>query len=253
MADIFLFDGGFYKRGEDDGRLRVPLKPGLESQTIQYDPELQIDAPNAFGGTLPMAKYADIFGGLAVGDSIYIHLIPDAINVRGWWFLPQESLNGMTADFDLVSIEEVSMAIDGGALGSTVAGYMPTQAVDFSNGLGDASYDAHLQSGMNGDTFLDYRNPAAMQGGNYATPKMLMIGEAAYIRLTITALPVAAEEDGCGSSCNSCGSEVNWPTIQYGILGDRLCIAKNLVKNYCSCNAPICAGCDSSESKYKAD
>ena len=251
MADIFLFDGGFYKRGTDDGRIRVPLKSGLESQTIMYDPELQADAQSSLGGVIHMGKYADIFDNLAVGDAVYVHLVPDAMGVRGHWAASQDSIPGFTVDFDIVSIQDVDAAIDAGNLGSTVAGLTPAVPYDFSIGIGDAAYDAHLQGAMHNAPFTDYRNPAAVQAGYYATPVMLGVGQSAYMRFVITALPTAVVDDGCSTSCNTCGGKTGWPMLQYGLVVDRLCFAKNLVRNYCNCNDPICAGCDSTETVYE--
>ena len=189
MADIFLFDGGFYKRGEDDGRIRVPLTAGLESQTIMYDPELQADAQASLGGLLPMKKYADIFDSLAVGDSVYIHLVPDAMGVRGWWAAPQDPVAGFKVDMDIVSIQQVDTAIKAGNLGATVAGYVPKMEIDFTNGLGDAAMDAHYRAHQNEGKFTDFRHPEAHVGGYYDTSVLLTVGMSAYIRLTVTALP----------------------------------------------------------------
>lgn len=245
MADIFLFDGGMYKRGEDDGRIRVPLTAGLESQSIMYDPELQADAQAGLGGVLHMNKYSQLMDGLAVGDQVYIHIVPDAMGVRGYWFAPQDPLAGFTADFDVVSIQDIDAAIKAGNLGNTVAGYTPAISVDFTNGLGDAAYDAHLQAEMHSSTFTSFRNPAAHVSDYYAAPVMLRVGMASYIRMTVTALPDPIVEDGCESSCSSCGGGLGWPMLHYGLVVDRTCFSKNEARTYCSCNEPICPGCDS--------
>ena len=251
MADIFLFDGGWYKRGEDDGRIRVPLKQGRESQTIMYDPELQADAQSSIGGELPMKKYADIFDGLAIGDSIYIHLVPDAMGVRGWWAAPQDAVAGFKVDMDVVSVESVYKAIQAGNLGATVAGLVPKQEIDFTNGLGDAPLDAEYRAHQNEGKYVDYRNPAAHVGGYYDTPVLLTVGNAGYIRLTVTALADTVVEDGCEQTCSSCGSAKGWPRFQYGLIVDRTCFSKQEARTYCACDDPICAGCDSTDIEYE--
>lgn len=250
MADIFLFDGGFYKRGEDDGRIRVPLTSGLESQTIMYDPELQADAQSSIGGELVMKKYTDIFDSLAVGDSVYIHLVPDAMGVRGWWACPQDPVAGFKVDMDIVSIQEVDAAIKAGDLGSTVAGLVPKMEIDFTTGLGDAAMDAHYRAHQNHGAFVDYRHPEAHVGGYYAAPVLLTVGMAAYIRLTVTALPDPVVHDGCSDTCSSCGGGAGWPRFQYGLLVDRTCFSKNEARTYCACDDAICAGCDSTSITY---
>ena len=244
MADIFLFDGSWYKRGEDDGRLRVPLKPGLESQTIMYDPELQADAQASLGGRLHMNKYAEIFDGIAVGDSVYIHLVPDAMNVRGYWMSVQDPMPGFGFDMDIVNIQDVYAAIAAGNAGSTVAGYTPAVPYTFDVGLGDSSLDAKFKAEQNDGAFTDFRHPAAHIGGNYDTPVFLTVGMASYIRLTITSLASAVMDDGCSDTCNSCGGGAGWPELQYGLIVDRTCFSKNEARTYCSCDDPICAGCD---------
>lgn len=251
MADIFLFDGSWYKRGKDDGRLRVPLAPGLESQTIMYDPELQADAQASLGGRIHMNKYAEIFDGLAVGDAVYIHLVPDAMGVRGYWMSVQDPLPGFGFDMDIVSVQDVYAAIEAGNLGTTVAGYTPAVPYTFDVGLGDSSIDAKIQAHMNDGVFTDYRHPEAHIGGYYADPVFLRVGMAAYIRLTVTSLPTEVEADGCETTCNSCGGGLGWPELQYGLIVDRTCFSKNEARTYCSCNDPICAGCDSKDAAYE--
>lgn len=248
MSDFFLFDGGMYKQcNGDDGRIRVPLKSGLESQTLMIDPELQADAQSSLGGNIHMNKFADIFNNLAVGDCVYIHLVPDMMGVRGFYAGPQDPVAGFTADFDLVNIQDIDAAIDAGALGSTVDGTVPAINVDFSNGVGDAAYDAYAKACQNGGAFTDYRNPDAVTFEYYEKPVALKLGQAQYVRMCVTALPGETDPDPCGD-CTTCGSGRGWPELQYGVIVDRTCFAKNLVRSYCNCNDPICAGCNKCES-----
>lgn len=246
MADIFLFNGGHYKRGTDDGRVRVPLKSGFESQSLLYDPELQADAQSAQGGMLHMQKYAALFDAAAVDDAFYIHLVPDAMGVRGFWAAASDPMPGFKVEYDIVDIQKVYAAIQAGNLGSTVAGEFPAIAVDHSVGLGDAAYDAHLRSQQYAGTkFTEYRHPEAMTFQYLTTPVALSIGQACYIRMTIKELPTAVVADGCSESCSTCGGEAGWPRLQYGLVVDRTCFIKNEMRAYCRCNDPICAGCDS--------
>lgn len=242
---IFLFDGGNYKRGVDSGRLRTPLTP-QEAEMVFYDPELPGDSDNTIGTELNMVKYASDLCELAVGDEIFVGVVPDAAWYRGLWMMSFDSLPGFEVNLDLVSVADVYQAWldnDGDATGvaafNTPAGQLQ---YDFANGLGDATKDACDQVALYGGQESDYRNNAALVSSPFASTLAAGLGQALYFRLTITAVP--GEFEPGADCCNTCGDGDRLPTFQVGAVYDRLCADKQRTRVYCNCPDQLCGGCD---------
>lgn len=240
--DIFHFDGGPHKRGMDDGRRRKPLTC-LEAQQIFTDPDKPgLAFPNSESHNLHMSG-DPVFEGLAVGDRIYTMLVPDASGVRGLWVMPQDALAGFEFTAELVDVCQVSAAmcaepfVEADVIGVDV--YGDALDVDGALGLGDSLKDAMYKAKLNDGVVSDYRNPDALQG-EYFDPVILGIGQAAYMRWTITAVPDAEVLD---SPCNSCSGANGLPHLQYGAIVDKIAVNKQLIADFCTCKARICAGC----------
>lgn len=246
MRSLFLFNGGMYKRGVDSGRLRVPLTTE-EAELVFADPELPGNyLDNTISTELNMKKYASELCNLAVGDELFVGLIPDASVIRGLWMLSFDALPGFTVTADLVSVKDVWTAYednDGDATGVPRA-YAAASALlsyDFTNGLGHSTKDAVALAGLYGGVYTDYRNNDALVASRYATPQVTLLGESMYIRLIVTAIPTEPLSDtGCCSACN----EDNVPTFQVGAWYDQLCADKQRVRKYCNCPRSLCGGCD---------
>lgn len=243
---IFLFDGGFYKRGVDSGKVRVPLTP-QEAEIVQYDPEMQVHTDNSIGAEINFAKYASELCNLAVGDEIFVGLVPPASVARGLWVMSHDSVPGFTVEVDLVSVKDVYNEYTNNGYATSVAtsltGGDKALAYDFANGLGDSTKDAADRAALYGKLPSDYRNLDALDISMFANQIPLGLADTQYIRLTVT------DASGLGSSgqscCTTCGGDA-YPTFQVGVIYDRLCADVQRVRKYCSCPEQNCGGgCDS--------
>lgn len=241
----FLFDGGHYKRGVDDERVRVPLiQPELDE--VLYDPEVPSDTDNSIGTEINLAEYADILCNLAVGDKIILGLVPDATIVRGMWVLNFKCVNGFTVKFDLVKGADIIADIKAGGDGSAAAAYTPATipSFDFSNCLGDTPCDAvtKMRLPYMSSAYEDHRNPLAMDVVATA-PTPLKLGEACYMRAEIIALGDFGN-NSTAPCCDNC-AEAKYPSFQLGVVYDRLCADKLRRQRYCNCgNTGLCSeGC----------
>ena len=238
---IFLFDGGNYKRGLDDGRVRVPLTP-QEAEMVFADPEVPANTDNSIGTELPMQKYAAELCGLAVGDEIFVGLAPDAAFYRGLWMHSYDAVEGFAVDYDLVKVTDVYDAwLAGDASG--VAPYAGTLSYDFANGLGNATKDACQLAALWGGVHTDYRNNDAAVFEPINPGLFAKLSEALYMRLTVTAVGSFGSNAEGGSCCSKCGKDA-YPTVQVGALYDQLCIDKQRTQVFCNCNEILCGeGC----------
>lgn len=243
MSAIFLFDGGNYKRGEDDGRIRVPLTP-QEASMVFYDPEVPADTDNSIGSELNMARYAKLFCGLEVGDEIFFGLAPDTAFYRGLWMMSFDPIPGFQVKLDLVSVPDVyaQFKATGDATGvtpfNTAAG---TLEYDFSNGLGEATCDAVDLAGLYGGEWTDYRNQDAWVAKTFASNRIANLGQALYMRLTVVAIGEFGTNADGEACCNTCNNP-KYPTFQAGALYDRTCTDKQRVRNFCNCPEMLCGG-----------
>jgi len=232
---IFLFDGGEYKRGTDDGRSRVPLTT-TEAQMIFYDPELPGDTDNSIGAELNMQKYSSEFCDLAVGDEIFVGVVPDAAVYRGLWMMSFDAIAGLQMDLDLVSVSDVYNAHLLGDATGVAAWDAAALSYDFADGVGQATKDTYQQLELHGGVYADYRNNDAVVGVNLAAPKIALLGEALYLRLTVTENDSTVGDSSC---CSTCLKDTN-PTFQVGAVYDRMCVDKQRVRNFCNCPVEIC-------------
>lgn len=245
MSAIFLFNGGTYKYNVDDGRLRVPLTlPEIDS--VVYDPEHPADTDNSIGTEINLNQYKDILCDLAVGDKIFIGLVPDAVLVRGLWNLTFKGVDGFTGDLSLVMATDVLADIEAGSDGSAAADAITAMSIDFADYIGDAPCDAVTTSNL--PWMADYddesiRNPDALTASILETPVFLKLRQACYIVLTVTALPTTDAADS--ACCNNCNA-VTYPHFQAGVIYDRLCADKLRRKRACNCgDTGLCSeGCD---------
>lgn len=250
MKAIFLFDGGSYKRGEDDGRVRLPLTVE-EAHSVFYDPEVPADSDNTIGTQIAMSRWSNQFCDLVVGDEIFVSVLPDAAVYRGLWMGSFDKVNGFTVDVELVSVRDVAAAA---ALGDPlidiprVAG-TEVLPYDFTNGMCESIKDAVDLTKLWGGAWSDYRNSEALQGVMFNDPSadpainqhFAKLGDALYIRLTVTALGDLG--DAPDGTCGSC-SQPLYPEFQVGAIYDRICFDKGRVRNYCNCNESLCGdGC----------
>ena len=249
MATYFLFDGGNYKRGIDDGRVRVPLTPE-EASMVFHDPEVPgIHAPTSIGTVFNMNSYASDLCNLAVGDEIMVGLVPDAAVYRYMWASFNEKFPGLEFTVDLVSVLDVWDEYVT-PTGNPVPGAGGSLSLDGNaNYIGQATYDAVQLAKLYGDTWGDYRNTTGngtVVGPVEANPGdgqvIANLGEAYYMRLTVTAVPANyTASDGC---CSTCGSDA-LPTLQVGAIFDSLCVNKQIVKRTCNCSQKLCdEGCE---------
>lgn len=239
MTDYYIFDGGNYKRGIDDGHIRKPLNP-QELSAIHRDPDVphsQLD--NAITGHLHLSQY-DF--DLVVDDNIYIAIVPDAMVYRGMWFLPQDSYPGMKFDAALIdgnSVHELYCASKDTADAKVCS---PVLEVCLDDGLGDATCDAVSKAELWGKDWLDYRNPDAFQGGLFEEPFLAGLHKAMYLRLTVTALP-KPEDIPNDDQCGSCDTPIGLPYIQWGLIVDDIGVLKQQIADFCNCEKKFCAGC----------
>ena len=233
--DLFLFDGGEYKRGEDDGRVRVPLDC-IEAQKVHLDPEL--GTTNANVGTLMMSKYPEL-DNLSAGDRVYIQVLPDAMLYKGIWVMPGDAYQGMKFALDLVDVCEVSLAYEAGDDLGSVPTYLGEALIaDADVGLGDATDDACTKPQIYGGTFTDYRDVSAFQSLLFKAPNIAPVGHALYLRMTILEMPEEQPE----TDCSHCGSDYGLPEIQHGVIFDNLGVDPHRIGLFCRCRERICAG-----------
>jgi len=234
MSTFFLFNGGNYKRNLDDGRIRVPLTTS-EAEQVFFDPALtgQVDG-NSHRTELALNAYSDYLSSLAVGDEIFVAVFPDAAVYRGLWMGSYSALAGMTADAELVSVTDVCdayVANDGDASGVAAFAGTPTISYDFGNGMMNSTKDAEQQACLYDGDASDFRNNDALVYEGIIPPVPALLGQALYLRLTITAVPATLGDGGC---CGSCG-EGQLPIFAAGIIADEICFDKQKITNTCNC------------------
>lgn len=244
MADApyLLFHGGNYKRGIDDWRLRVPLTPKEIDETF-YDPDVPNDTDNSIGSELNMADFEELFCSLEENDEIYVALMPDACIYRGIWAMAFNPVKDFKVKFDLVRARDLYNAwVAGGSMKGlpAVAG---TAALDydFSDGLGYDSWTAETNAKMPwaaGD-YNYYRNNAALKWAGFDSPHFAALGEAMYIRMTVTQVGEAGTSDP--GVCCTCGKP-KFPVFQIGCIYDRMCADKQRHVKYCNCDGGPCRG-----------
>ncbi len=232
MATFFLFHGGNYKRGLDDGRLRVPLtKPELDM--VFYDPEVPNDTDNSIGTEIDLGQYADLLSGLTVGDELFIGLAPNAALYRGLWMMSFDAISGFQVRLDLVNGEDVLVAFNNGdASGVNPVNTTPL-AYDFSQGLGDATCDALDKQALGWGGYKEFRNDAALAYQPIAPDLFAGLGDTMYFRITIVALGNFGSGGG-DTCCSDCGKP-QYPVFQVGAIYDRFCADKQRVRNFCNC------------------
>lgn len=241
---VYLFHGGNYKRGIDDERLRIPLDP-YEVDEVFYDPDVPNDTDNSIGTELDVNRYEELFCDLAPGDEYYIALMPDACIYRGIWAMAFKPIKGMKVRFDLVRARDVWNAYSTGAEQSGLPAVAGTGSLDydFSDGLG---FDTHTAK-TNSETpwaaggYEYYRNNAALKWTGFDTQYFAALGEAMYIRMTITEVGEAGGSDP--GVCCTCGKP-KFPVFQVGCIYDRMCADKQRHVKYCNCHEIPCRnGC----------
>lgn len=246
---IFLFDGGNYKRGTDDERIRVPLAPH-EIDLVFYDPHVPYDTDNSIRTELNMAEYADMFCQLTVGDEIYVGIVPDAALYRGIWAMGFNVVKDFEVEFDLVRMRDVWNAM---AAGGNLKGIRPAPMQNgpfklpytFSDGVGYNTPNAMTMAKLPWSTgsYDDYRNNDALKFAPIDPSFFAQLGEAMYIRMTVKKMGEfsAVDPDGC---CNKCHKK-KFPVFQVGCVYDRLCVDKQRWVKYCNCDFSLCrGGCD---------
>ena len=119
----------------------------------------------------------------------------------------------------------------------------PTSTLDFNTGIGDSPEEAAIQADLNCEPYENYRQSGGGLFEYFPTPFVAKVGQSLYLRMTIKSLP----EDAPQSQCSQCTKQYGWPKLHYGLIVDKLCLAKLEWRDYCRCKAPICAGCDSPE------
>ena len=254
MADIFLFHGGPYKKHlvgrsheTDDGRIRAPLNCA-EAQHVVYDPEIPgRDAPNAFGDTLFLQKYADLFKNVQVDDYFYLYLMPGAIRYTSFWVASDVAVAGFKVEFDVVDACDIYTAISCDGDTAEVEPLADPIEHDFECGLGHAIKDAvelanfECKYGIeneNNPKWSKFRKPEAFQFVDLSDPVLKNLG-AGYLRMKIVELPAELNLD-----CNACSDFSGWPRIQFGLLGQATCFRPNEILPHCVCHSVICAGCE---------
>lgn len=241
MKSIFLFNGGNYKVDIDDGRERVALTR-IEAEMLFLDPELLSETGTSHGAELQMAEYSKLFSDLAVGDAIYMGLLPDAAFYRGIWFHGYHKVQGFQVAVDLVPVKEIYDAVLLGNDPNAVPRLAGTeeQAFDFTNGVQEATKDAVQKAKLwdkNENVYEKYRNNL----GQVATPFDAVyagLGQSLYIRVRIVDLgALGSSEQAC---CSSCKGEA-YPTFKAGAVVDTLCGHKQRVARFCcGVDAPCC-------------
>lgn len=239
----FLFNGGNYKIDQDDGRERLPLNP-MEAELLFLDPELLSETGTSHGAELDMSEYASRFCDLAVGDEIFMGVLPDAAFYRGIWMHMYNKVDGFTVDVDLVPVKDVWDAYQAGdACGVDPLAGAETQAADFTDGVCQATKDAcDLATLWQKDQtqYENYRN----NDGQVATPfdpVYAGLGQSLYIRVTVTALGSLGTADT--KKCGTCKGN-SYPSFKAGAVLDTLCGDKQrVVAPCCGVKAPCQESC----------
>lgn len=239
---ILLFHGGNYKRGIDDWRLRVPLTPKEIDETF-YDPDVPNDTDNSIGSELNMADFEELFCSLEQGDEIYVALMPDACIYRGIWAMAFNPVKDFTVRFDLVRARDLYNAWVAGTSMKGLPAVAGTAALDydFSDGLGYDSWTAetNAKTAWAKGGYDYYRNNAALKWAGFDTAHFAALGEAMYIRMTVTQVGEAGTFDP--GTCCTCGKP-KFPVFQIGCIYDRMCADKQRHVKYCNCDGGPCRG-----------
>jgi len=202
----FLFNGGNYKLDQDDGRERIPLNPH-EAEMLFVDPAFLSETGTSHGAEIDLKYFASCLCDAAVGDEIFIGVLPDSAMYRGIWAHAYNAVPGFTVDVDLVPIKDVWDAYEAGdACGVAPLAGAETQALDFTDGVGHSTKDACQLAGLwekDEAQWENYRN----NDGQVATPFDPVhagLGQSLYIRLTITALGnLGNSGEACCSKCKN--------------------------------------------------
>jgi hypothetical protein len=237
---IFLFNGGNYKAGIDNGRDRVPLTP-VEADNIFLDKELgnRAETGTSSGAELRMAEYAKEFSDLAVDDEIFMGLLPDAAFYRGIWFHAYNAVKGFTVEVSLVPVKDVYdayVANDGDATGVAELAGSEVITFDFSDGVCHSSCDAVQLATMHNNEYNDHRNNAGQVGLPF-DPVFAGLGNALYIRVKVVDLGQLGTSEG--ACCGKCNKDA-YPTFKAGAILDTTCAEKQ--RNYRAC-CGVDAGC----------
>lgn len=243
---IYLYHGGNYKKGIDDFRLRVPLRPA-ELDEVFYDPHVPYHGDNSIATTLDMGEYADILCNLQVGDEVYVAILPDAALYWGMWAMSFTPVNGFKVEFDLVRGRDVWNAWVNEQELSGLPRVPGTMALpyDFTNGLGHNSWNAITVSKLpwNSGNYDDFRNNAALEWVAYNPALFAFLGEAMYIRMTVKELGDFSLQMQDGGCCNYCLKR-RYPTFQVGMVYAHICADKQRWLKYCNCDSGLCReGC----------
>lgn len=221
----FLVNGGNYKLGIDDGRIRVPLND-QEAERVFTDPELLSETGTTTGAELNMKHHSDLFCDLQAGDEIIFGLFADSAIYRGIWVHAFNKVKGFVADFDLVSVKDVYEAsLSGSPIG--VPMYVGTQhaTMDFTNGVGNATCDAVQMAGVFGSDHSKFRNKHG-QVVKMFEPVHASLGDSLYMRMTI--VEVGSLGQSGTSSCASCGKAA-YPLFKAGVVFDAIAVDKQRV------------------------
>lgn len=252
MADTpyLLFHGGNYKRGIDDWRIRVPLNE-KEIDEVFYDPDVPNDTDNSISSEFNMRDFEELFCNLEVGDELYLVLLPDACIYRGLWAMAFNPVKNFTARFDCVRARDLYNAWVGGQSMKGLPAVAGTAALDydFSDGLGYDSWTAetNAKTPWAAGDYNYYRNNAALKWAGFNTQFFAALGEAMYIRMTITAVGEAGTSDP--GVCCTCGKP-KFPVFQIGAIYDRMCADKQRHVKYCNCHEIPCRnGCNQEQSQ----
>lgn len=246
MADTpyLLFNGGNYKRGIDDWRVRIPLNE-KEIDEVFYDPDVPNDTDNSIGSEFNMSEFEELFCNLEVGDELYLVLLPDACIYRGLWAMAFNPVKGFTVRFDCVRARDLYNAWVGGQSMKGLPAVAGTASLDydFSDGLGFDSWTAetNAKTPWAAGDYNYYRNNAALKWAGFDTQFFAALGEAMYIRMTVTAVGEAGTSDP--GVCCTCGKP-KFPVFQIGAIYDRMCADKQRHVKYCNCHEIPCRnGC----------
>lgn len=235
--DIFIFDGGPYKEGLDDGAIRVPLTC-TELHKIMRDDQLPTSGSldNSVHHRLVLNNLIGEIGPLSVGDRLYVMVLPDALGYRGILAMPETCLDGFEVTLQLVNACEVYQLLnDPNGDPADATTYGSALEVDYGVGLGDAMCDAEQKAQFAGGVWSDYRNPMALQGGYFQTPFIAGIGKALYMRMTIDEIP------DLGGDCPGCQDDLKIPHMQIAAIVDDPGITTNIIQDrFCDTRGQMC-------------